>query len=239
MREINAHIATLPVPKEVEPGFRQALEDEIFDEYLEALAEGVDVHPITARFIAYGVLADAPGNATTEALSRYVTSGEGSHKQLREEYLPLYWHPQTGPRDRVAIDVLGTHLFRHEQQTNATLATPLPLNLMLLHSADDPTEIDTILQVPKDLTLADAQPVINEALHHASVKGDAFKAFLRLPAVDVTADNLLSEFDLAFVGSSDRTDFDSEVLPLMKRRAEIGLEWDAIELGGKTYVFAR
>jgi hypothetical protein len=237
--ELNMHMAGLGDPKEMEPFKRVSLAAEVFREYTDALGEGSDIAPITGRFIAYGIVAEAGEGVSTKALTTYYKTGEGSHDDLRAEYLMHYFAAETTPEERMLIDILGTHLFREQNRVDVTPIEHWRPDIAMLRTSHNPGDVDTVLQLPDGIAMSDMSSVINEVSHHIDVKGDAFKAFLRLPGIDVTADNLLSEFGLSYLGNSSQPGFYDVLLPSLQQRRRMGLAWDGIEIGGTTYVFAR
>ncbi|HTL42089.1 MAG TPA: hypothetical protein VL294_11510 [Pseudolysinimonas sp.] len=236
-------LAELPPAREAAGLITMALSDQTRDDYFNALSRSRDIEPATARAIAYNLMAHAPIDATTEALERYFATGIGSRDQLLAEYLPLYENPEMPAEGRLLLDALGTHLFRREHPTAATVGTPgYALDGGLFYTDDGEGErVAVAFQLPMGLPADDAERVAHYLERPVRRYGDAFRAFLRLPGVDATSLGLVTYYlgvhalegeAETLLAQADQGERDPE------RRGPVPA-WEAVEIGGRLHVFTR
>ncbi|MGE3795587.1 MAG: hypothetical protein AB7I38_16915 [Dehalococcoidia bacterium] len=231
-------LRSLPDPELAAGVITMALSDDARESYFNALSESRDIDPLTARLIAYNVIAHAPEGAETDALRAHSCTGEGSHAELRAEYLPLYQHPIMPAEGRLLLDALGTHLFHHEHPTSTTVGTPgYALDGGLFYTDNGEGErVAVAFQLPMGLALDEAGRVIPYLERAIRRYGDPFRAFLRLPGVDAASLGLVNYY-LGVHALEDEADAllaqgDPE------RRGAIQA-WEAVEIGGQLHVFTR
>lgn len=231
----------LPKPHEAAGVITAYLSDRTREDYFNALSESRDIDQMTARAIAYNLIAHAPVDATTEALERYFASGDGDHTQLRAEYLPLYENPEMPAEGRLLLDALGTHLFHQEHPETLAQGGRLAYALDggLFYTEDGTGErVAVAFQLPMGLSASDSEGVADFLERHVRREGDPFRAFLRLPGIDATVPGLLSYFRAV------RLRTPQEVHAAQQRgqmRAVQGAtpDWEAVEIGGQIHAFSR
>lgn len=231
-------LAELPAPHEAAGLITMALSDQTRDDYFNALSEGRDIGPATARAIAYNLIAHAPAGVSTEALERFFATGDGDHAELLAEYLPLYQHPIMRAERRLLLDALGTHLFHREHPTSTTVGTPgYALDGGLFYTDNGEGErVAVAFQLPMGLAAAEAERLIPYLERAIRRYGDAFRAFLRLPGVDATSLGLVNYY-LGVHALEEEAD---ELLAQgdRERRGAVPA-WEAVEIGGQLHVFTR
>lgn len=241
--DISAELLDALPPPEQAPGLITAvLTDQIRENYFNALSEGREITSPVARAITYCLVAHAPLDASTHALAQFTASGAGTHDGLRAEYLPLYDHPSMPAEGKLLLDVLGTHLFHEEHpdtvvQTHRGSLTSYALDGGLLY-ADDPQEGRQAIafQLPMGLSAQDTESLIPFLERNTRRYGDSFRAFLRLPGIDVTSPGLIPYF-LRTRRPEDETNAIGAAGPRRSGGAMPDLE--GVEIGGRLHVFSR
>jgi len=220
-----------------------ALADQVREDYFNARSESKEITPETARAVAYSLAAHAPDNATTTALERYASTGEGQHEELRAEYLPLAEDPIMPAEGRLLLDALGTHLFRQEHpQTVINVPrgalTTYALDGGLFYTEVTGERVAVAFQLPMGLATDEHRGLMNYLERNVARYGDPFRAFLRLPGIDATAPGLITQF------------LRMRMHPELAARTIAGtLEpprtggampaWEGVEIGGQIHVFTR
>lgn len=230
----------LPYPKNAPELFARVMADEVRRDFMENLPHGRDIDPITGRLIAYSLIKYAPDNAPVRALTTYYRSGRGSHDELQAEYLPLYQSQRMEPEGRLLLDILGSHLYRREHPDRGQQPRDYPVRgtLLTVTNRAEQTLLHFPMQYRRGLPDEDVQPVATEMCHHIRVKGDAFLAYLRLPGIDASADDLLHRFELAYQGVAG-VDLDADRLQRGANEmfGQHEPSWEAVEIGGQVHVF--
>lgn len=231
----------LPEPGDAPEFFVRMMADEIRRDFVDTVEQGRDLDPVSARMIAYSLVRHAPADAMVAALTAYYKTGEGRHDQLRAEYLPLYQHPRMTPEGRFLLDLLGTHLFRQEHPRAWRNDPPARLSAWVIQVRQAGISCDLAVQHGPGLEAEGYGAMLHEAVQHTRKRGDAFRAYLRLPGVDATAETLLHDFERSYLGlHGDDVDVDIpgfgcwlDGTPCPQFR------WDGIEIGGTVHVFLR
>lgn len=234
-------LISLPHPHEAPRVITMALSDQIREDYFNALSESRDIDPATARAVAYNLIAHSPSSANTEALERYFATGQGSHEELRAEYMPAYESPTMPAEGRLLLDALGTHLFHQEHPGTLARGGKLAYALDggLFYTEDGAGQrVAVAFQLPMGLSASDSQGLVDYLERHVRREGDAFRAFLRLPGIDATSPGLLSYFRAVHLKNPQE-------VHAAQRRAElrpvVGAtpDWETVEIGGQIHDFSR
>jgi len=239
-RAENDLMAELPDPKNAPEFLAKLMADEIRRDFIDNLVQGRDIDALTGRMIAYSLIKYAPEGAPVDALTEYYQTGRGGHAGLREEYLPLYRNPHMEPEGRLLLDILGTHLYRHEHPDRGQQPRDYPVKAIVLTALNwgPGRRAHFPLQVHRGLDEDDLEAVAFEMCHHVHVKGDAFLAYLRLPGIDASSDSLLRRFELAYQGIAGK---DVGADGLTRGADEMfghhEPSWEAVEIGGQVHVF--
>lgn len=157
-----------------------------------------DIDPMTARMIAH--LLSPSDDSALAALAR---NGYGRNRDLRAEYLPIYEDPTTTGSVLEAIDWLGAHLVNKENlepsRTQRPPGAPTLRNLLWqteVQGDGPPLHVNVRADIPNERIdqLADRlQPKLDQ-------HGTAFRAFLLLPDVEATSDDLEESYLDSFQG---------------------------------------
>jgi len=163
-----------------------------------------DIDPMTARMIAKLL---SPSDES--ALTAFALNGYGRNRDLRAEYLPIYEDPDTTGSVIEAIDWLGAYLVNKENlepgRTQRPPGAPKLRNLLWqteMQGDGSPLHVSVRADIPNERIdeLADQlQPKLD--LH-----GTAFRAFLLLPDVEATSDNVEESYLECFQGEFEERD---------------------------------
>lgn len=237
-------LRALPPPEDAPRLVTALLTDQIHENYFNALSEGREITSPVARAIAYCLLAHGPSGASTTALEEFTARGEGSHNQLREEYLPLYHHPDMVAEGRLLLDVLGTHLLQREHPDTALAINRGSLTAYALDGGLSYTALDSreraavAFQLPMGLNAPDAESIVPFLKRNVEKYGDSFRAFLRLPGVDATMPGLISYFLRVRVAPELATSIIAGTAPVPVSGGDMPA-WEGVEIGGQVHVFTR
>lgn len=162
-----------------------------------------DIDDMTARIIAFNLAPTITSNLAYFAQ----TGGSGPHANntaLRDEYLPIYHHPETPDDIRKLIDWLGAYLIHRENPRPSPYAetpgAPLLRNLLwhtVVSVGDEPLDLHVRADQPSVVirALPDAlAPLIDR-------EGDSMRAFLALPDVDASSPNLEESYYESYRGT--------------------------------------
>jgi len=225
-------LGTLPAPKEAAGFITAMLSDEAREYILDAMSNGRALDPVTARLIAYNLIAHAPDGSSTDALFDFFLTGYGEYEILRSEYLPLYTDPIMPAEGRVLLDCLGTYLFNRENRRTTPSADHLYASAVVIGTerSGDQTAIAFSYSVP--LNEDELERHAEEMLRLCVKFGDGFRAYLRAPGVDSLSRTLIDDFHTAYI--TDVADADAN----RERLNNLGsFDWNAIEIGGGIHVF--
>jgi len=240
------------------------VENAIRDGIVEAQSGEKLIDRATARSVARA-LSDAMGEGAP-ALNRFARSGEGGRIDLESEYVEMYADERTPEVVRSWINWLASYLF-HRDFPRVALTAPLPNDASELSKKLVPDSADiggSLIRhshpasqsaIERTRMIARLEPLLVEA-------GDAMRAYLQLPDVDASRNDLVDRFKVDFAGAfKDVTSAIDAVteLPGWERElvtwaAERGLDgmvaidrtkvesfarevWDIVEFGGRCYVF--
>ena len=239
-RQEDTLMAELPDPKVAPEFLTKLMADEVRRDFIDNLVQGRDIDPLTGRMIAYSLIKYAPEGALVGALTEYYTTGHGSHADLRAEYVPLYRNPRMEPEGQLLLDILGTHLYRHEHPDRGQQPRDYPVRgtVLTAFNRSDDTRLHFPLQYRRGLDEDDLESVAAEMCHHVQVKGDPFLAYLRLPGIDASAGDLLQRFALAYQGvAGEGIDPDGLTRGTNEMFGHHQPSWEAVEIGGQVHVF--
>lgn len=169
--------------------------------------EGREVDLMTARLIAHAL-----GRATgrESALANFGRTGEGAYEALRDEYLPVYSSPTTPTTIREWIDWLGTYLVERENRgTGRTYMNehlPPRLHQLLVRTELDIGGEHFIVHVPADQSEYLIRQLAITLDEIALQKNAALQAFLQLPDVDASSDDLIESFESNYIDSFDSSE---------------------------------
>lgn len=225
-------LGTLPPPKEAAGFITAMLSDEAREHILDAMSEGRALDPVTARLIAYNLIAHAPEGSSTDALYDFFLTGYGEYENLRSEYLPLYTAPIMPAEGRVLLDSLGTYLFNRENRRTTPAAGHLQASAVVIGTdrSGDQTAIAFSYSEPLDEDQLEQHATW--LLRLCAGEGDGLRAYLRVPGVDSLASTLIDDFHTAYITDIGDTEANRERLNRLG-----SFDWNAVEIGGGIHVF--
>lgn len=181
-----------------ESGYREAEADALalIDAGIAlALERRTDIDQATARLLAYNL-----GHDEDSQLRAFGRGEPRSNADLRDEYLPIYNDPETPDEVKERIDWLGAYLVARDNRVPSPVRRPdgpAHLNGLLWQTR----VADLAVSVRADLS-TDEITALGETLQaHVARYGDAFAAFLTLPDIDASSDELEFSFTDSHLGS--------------------------------------
>jgi len=242
----------------------EALEDIIGDGIVEANNAETVIDETTARTIARALTHALDDNSP--ALDAFARTGEGDRLAIEQEYFELYTNESTPDIVRNWINWLATYLFRRDfPETAPDLDLPydaavLP-GMLILQSMNIGGNL-TRFRRPADQTELSRAAMIARLETLLSEIGDPLRAYLGLPDVDASREDLVDRFRVDFAGEfkdlASAVDAVTEISgwerQLRAWAIDRGLEgmvaidrekveqlarevWDIVTYGGRCYVF--
>ena len=225
-------LGTLPAPKEAAGFITAMLADETREHILDAMSNGEPLDPVTARLIAYNLIAHAPEGSTTDALYDFFLTGFGEYENLRSEYLPLYTNPIMPAEGRVLLDSLGTYLFNRENRRIIPSVGRQYASAVVIGTERTGDQAAIAFAYSEPLDEDQLEQHATWLLRLCFEEGDGFRAYLRAPGIDSLSPTLVSDFHAAYI--TDAADAEGN----RERLNRLGsFDWSAIEIGGGIHVF--
>lgn len=225
-------LGTLPAPKEAAGFITAMLADDAREHILDAMSNGRPLDSVTARLIAYNLIAHAPEGSNTDALYDFFLTGYGEYENLRSEYLPLYNEPIMPAEGRVLLDSLGTYLFNRENRRTTPSTGHLYASAVVIGTERSGEQTAIAFSYSTHLEEDELEQHAEEMLRLCVRFGDGFRAYLRAPGVDSLSPTLIDNFHTAYI--TDVADADAN----RERLNNLGsFDWNAIEIGGGIHVF--
>jgi hypothetical protein len=170
--------------------------------------QGREIDDTTAALIAHVL---SRGLGRDSALAEYARTRTGTPDILSAEYLRIYGHPQTLGTVRSWIDWLGTHLATKINDTDLESSSevdtaPRPQFLhppKLLRSELTISGETLVLHLPPTVDGPQIQTIARYLESLPEIESPAFRAFLTLPDVDGSANNVVESFHEFYVGHFD------------------------------------
>lgn len=209
------------------------LTDSLRDAVVEALALGEQLDDKAARLIAFALEAFAD-EVHEPTLERFFHDGVGSHAELRDIYAPLFAPGRVAAEFAVLLDTLGTDLFHRERpQTAPPFPQVMEGSMVYFDTLPDGRRVGIGFAAPSKFGPVAFENVARNLTDLIGIHGDAFRAWLRLPGVDVLDTYLVEQFQARTLGPV--TGADSQ--PLTEEEIAAGVDWDAVEVDGILHAF--
>jgi len=168
---------------------------------LRSLRDAAPLDDLSARVLAsiIGGLSDDKNGI----LENFIRTGHtDAPDELRAVYHPLYEPPLLSPEIPVFCDYLGTHL-ANAQRTPEQIPMPAigSMEVRLMTSATPDGHRPALCFATTQILSPEETSALTATLtDHAIEHGDAFRAWLRVPAVDARSSTLVEEFQRRFAG---------------------------------------
>ena len=209
------------------------LTESLRDAIVESLALGEPLDDKAARLIVFALeaFADAEHEPTLE---RFFQHDEGSHAELRHIYAPLFAPGKVAAEFAVLLDFLGTDLFHRERpQTAPPFEDVMEGSVVYFDTLPDGRRVGIGFASPQKFGPVAFENVGRNLADLIAQHGDGFRAYLRLPGVDVLDTYLVEQFQARSLGPV--TGADAE--PLTAEETATGVSWDAVEVDGILHAF--
>ncbi|GAA3587354.1 hypothetical protein GCM10022198_08650 [Klugiella xanthotipulae] len=197
-----------PVLQRVTPDWRrfEVARDRHLDTIAEGIAEALEhrdvINAQTAKCIAH--LLSRSLSKDTE-LAYYAATGYGDYKTLREEYLPLYHHPDAPASARELIDWFGTchirRIYPRAASTDYHEPYPLTLDKLLVPTSVTAGEWSGTVHVTGDYDSRTIHGLEAELVNLRVSEDPALQAYLSLANVNAMSGDIMEGFHDAFVAT--------------------------------------
>lgn len=209
------------------------LTESLRDAVVESLALGEPLDDKAARLIVFALEAftDKEHEPTLE---RFFHDGVGSHAELRDIYAPLFAPGKVAAEFTVLLDVLGTDLFHRERpQIAPPFEQVMEGSMVYFDNLPDGRRVGIGFAAERKFGPVAFENVGNNLTDLIGTHGDAFRAYLRLPGVDVLDTYLIEHFQARYLGPVTGAD----AQPLAEEEIAAGVDWDAVEVDGILHAF--
>lgn len=156
---------------------------------------------IAAELVRYAGLDE------NSALARYATTGRGSNEELREEYLLIHHDPSAPEPIRELVAWFASGVIAAENTYGRFPHRPHgqtpSLRSILWETSTGEGEEAIAVNVPADTPTEIIRRLRDRLTPLLDELGAPFEAFLKLPDVNATADNLQKTFQDFYIGSFD------------------------------------
>lgn len=205
-----------------------------------ARSAGREIDDGTAQLIAHVL---GRGLGRDSQLAEHGRTRQGDPEAMRAEFTTLWEHPRTGGLAREWINWLSTYLLHSEPGPEVPDGDQVEAARALLRSTlvTDQLNVGGVtltVNIPASLTGPELREVVARLEQLPEIFEQSFHAFLTLPDVDASAENVADLFEQYFVGRFESEDdaidgltpIDEWETRLGEWTAELGLPADAVTL---------